>query len=227
MDGTGKGVKVMKRLFLLAILTLSVVLVAAFPGSSAQAASGSIGSVCINGSTVSGTVMVTGSAGEQIGVIIGSNPPVIIGTIFASGQTYVFSFGATLPSYQVGQTITIQAGTINGNSIGAGLTGSGNGHAPGTCTSGSGGPPSIGYGQGGGSGVPANFVIRGINCTVAVFNTPDGTPVGSNTLLKGQNWFVNPVPIRGKFRRLWTEVYVSGPIDGFIPTRCVLRYAFP
>ena len=77
----------MKRLFLLAILTLSVALVAAFPGSSVQAASGSITSVCINGTNISGTVTVSGSVNESIGVIIGSSAPVTIGTIFVSGQT--------------------------------------------------------------------------------------------------------------------------------------------
>jgi len=208
----------MKRLFLLAFLTLSVVLVAVFPGSTVQAATGSITYVCLSGSTLTVNISGTGSAGDIVGIQINTDPAVAVGTVGSSGP-FSFTFTTTINTTSL---ITIQAGnlTTSGGPIGSGF-GSATYYTPGSCPA-----APVGYGNGGTTGIPAGFVQRGINCTVAVYSQVDGTPVGSNMVIKGQNWYVNPVPVRGKFRRLWTEIYVSGPVDGFIPTRCVLPYAF-
>lgn len=72
-----------------------------------------------------------------------------------------------------------------------------------------------------GRGVPAGFVLRTIICDVAVFDSPGGTPVGSNRIKNGQTWFVNPTTKTAADGESWTEVFVSGSTNGWIPTRCV------
>jgi hypothetical protein len=71
-----------------------------------------------------------------------------------------------------------------------------------------------------GRGIPAGFVLRTITCDVAVFDGPGGTPVGSNRLKAGQTWFVNPKTVTAADGESWTEVFVSGGVNGWIPTRC-------
>lgn len=68
---------------------------------------------------------------------------------------------------------------------------------------------------------PADFVQRPITCDVAVFDEPGGSPVGDNMLKAGQDWHVNPEPVMGPDGQHWTEVFVSGLFNGYIPTRCV------
>jgi hypothetical protein len=68
--------------------------------------------------------------------------------------------------------------------------------------------------------IPAGFVLRTITCDVAVFNAPDGSPVGSNRIRSGQTWYVNPESKTANGES-WTEIFVGGPITGWIPTACV------
>ncbi len=72
-----------------------------------------------------------------------------------------------------------------------------------------------------GPAIPEGFVLKRIICDVAVYDTPSGSPVGANKLTIGQTWFVNPIPIEAANGELWSEVFVSGYINGFVPTRCV------
>jgi len=75
-----------------------------------------------------------------------------------------------------------------------------------------------------GRAIPDGFVLRTIICTVSVFDTPNGTPVAGAVIKNGQTWYVNPtsVPVTGnpKFPN-WTEIFVSGTTNGYIPTACV------
>ena len=72
-----------------------------------------------------------------------------------------------------------------------------------------------------GPGVPSGFGLHRITCTVAVYDSPGGSPVGSSELLNGQTWFASATPVSDKQGASWTEVFVGGVHDGFIPTRCV------
>jgi hypothetical protein len=69
--------------------------------------------------------------------------------------------------------------------------------------------------------VPANFVQHMLVCDSAVFNQPAGSPVANNIVNAGQTWYMNPVPVAGTDGQDWTEIFVAGPNDGFIPTHCV------
>jgi hypothetical protein len=71
-----------------------------------------------------------------------------------------------------------------------------------------------------GPAIPSGFVLRTITCDVAVFNAPSGSPVGSNRIRSGQTWYVNPEPKQANGKS-WTEIFVGGPITGWIPTACV------
>jgi hypothetical protein len=72
-----------------------------------------------------------------------------------------------------------------------------------------------------GRGIPAGFVQHVISCDVAVFNGPGGTPVGENRIRAGQVWFVNPAAVNAADGKSWTEIFVSGTLNGWIPTSCV------
>ncbi len=70
---------------------------------------------------------------------------------------------------------------------------------------------------------PANFVIRTITCTTAVFNMPGGTPVGSSQISSGQSWFVSPTAVNDSNGKQWTPVFVAGWNYGYIPTSCAFQ----
>jgi hypothetical protein len=81
-----------------------------------------------------------------------------------------------------------------------------------------------------GRAIPTGFVLRTITCDVAVFDSPSGNPVGSNKIINGQTWYINPTPVSVSNNALypsWTEVFVSGTTNGFIPTKCVAPFVFP
>ena len=72
--------------------------------------------------------------------------------------------------------------------------------------------------------VPPGFVMAEITCDVTVFQTPNPDFPTSARLRKGQTWFVNPKSVPAEidtFYKEWTEVFVGGPRNGFIPTACV------
>ncbi|MBX3080121.1 MAG: hypothetical protein KF716_00715 [Anaerolineae bacterium] len=69
--------------------------------------------------------------------------------------------------------------------------------------------------------IPSNFVLRTITCNVAVYDSAGGQPVGANAIKAGQTWYVNPTPVKDFSGKQWTEIYVSGTTNGFIPTQCV------
>jgi hypothetical protein len=72
-----------------------------------------------------------------------------------------------------------------------------------------------------GPGIPSNFVLRTITCATSVFNAPGGTPVANAHIIGGQTWYVNPIPVKDQSGKSWTEIFVSGPINGWVWTSCV------
>jgi hypothetical protein len=72
-----------------------------------------------------------------------------------------------------------------------------------------------------GPGRPNHFVLRTITCEVAVFDSPGGQAVRDNRIRLGQTWFINPKPVNAPDGTLWTEIYVSGVPNSYIPTTCV------
>lgn len=73
-----------------------------------------------------------------------------------------------------------------------------------------------------GPGIPTGFVQRGIACTTPVFDGPNGTAVAGAVVRQGQNWYVNPTPTAPDVNgRRWTEIFVSGARNGYIPAECV------
>lgn len=69
--------------------------------------------------------------------------------------------------------------------------------------------------------VPAGFVMATITGNTPVYNLPGGTPVGSDGVTAGQTWYVNPVPVIADDGSSWTEIYVAGFQNPFIPTAFV------
>jgi hypothetical protein len=69
--------------------------------------------------------------------------------------------------------------------------------------------------------LPAGFVLRTITCNTPVFDSPGGVQVGANALRAGQTWYVNPTPVDGTDNQLWTEVFVSGFNNVYVPSACV------
>jgi hypothetical protein len=80
------------------------------------------------------------------------------------------------------------------------------------------GLPDVGFD---GPGVPGGFVLKTVTCDVAVYATPGGIPVGDNKIVGGQTWYVNPKPVKDAAGKSWTEVFVAGFNNGYIPTSCV------
>lgn len=73
-----------------------------------------------------------------------------------------------------------------------------------------------------GPGIPSGFVQRGIACTTPVFDGPNGTAVAGAVIRQGQSWYVNPTPTAPDVNgRRWTEIFVSGARNGYIPAECV------
>jgi hypothetical protein len=69
--------------------------------------------------------------------------------------------------------------------------------------------------------LPGGFVLRMITCDTPVYNMAGGTPVATGETIKsGQTWFVNPKSVSAGSAS-WTEIFVGGWIDGFIPSACI------
>lgn len=73
----------------------------------------------------------------------------------------------------------------------------------------------------GGPAIPGKFALRTILCDTPVYDAPAGLPVGNNMVFSGQTWYVNTTPVIGGDGQLWTEIFVAGKYNGYIPSRCV------
>lgn len=80
---------------------------------------------------------------------------------------------------------------------------------------------SCGSGVFQGAPIPSGFVLRTIVCDVPVYNLPGGSPVGDNKITNGQTWYVNPTPVSAADGSSWSEIFVAGFTNGYVPTSCV------
>lgn len=69
--------------------------------------------------------------------------------------------------------------------------------------------------------VPSGFVLRTITCDTPVYDRAGGQPVGSNRLVNGSTWFVNPTAAQSSDGQSWTAVFTGGFRNGYVPTTCV------
>jgi hypothetical protein len=73
-----------------------------------------------------------------------------------------------------------------------------------------------------GPAIPGGFVLRTITCDTAIYQAAGGNPVATGEhIINGQTWFVSPTPVKDAKGTSWTEIFVAGYSDGFIPTACV------
>lgn len=68
---------------------------------------------------------------------------------------------------------------------------------------------------------PKGFELRSLSCSSAVLDTPGGKQVGDDAVLAGQSWFVNPKSVAGPDGQNYTEIFVGGWKNGYIPTVCI------
>jgi len=158
------------------------------------------GLVSTTSETVNGASVINGSfpnslsgSGSGAGLTQNHAP-------FSATEPYVYTFSI---SYQEG------VGIIGGAS------------ASFTCENG----VAVLAGASAGPSVPSGFVLRFITCDTTVFESAGGRPVSTGErITAGQTWFINPVPVKVTDNTLypsWTEIFVGGAINGFIPTVCV------
>ena len=202
---------------------------------SGASCTGSPGAVVVNDGAVNRVAYLPGGDVETL--IFTTNAPGG-GNWGASGASFHFSVGPVGPgapgvstggditnggTAPVVLTISVTSNILNGNgqhiSTSATITCSAAGATPTISISNN--SPTGGTAVIPGPPIPGSFVLHTITCTVAVFDSPGGNPVGSNVITGGQTWFVNPTPVLDKHGKSWTEVFVGGYINGYIPTSCV------
>jgi hypothetical protein len=116
-------------------------------------------------------------------------------------RTYDFAdSGGTVFSHNV---LTVQCNTVTGVAVGSTVNTTGG---------------SMVFN---GPELPEGFVLKTITCDVAVYDAPGGKPVGSNAIKGGQTWYVNPTPKKDAAGKSWTEIFVAGFTNGYVPTSCV------
>ncbi len=72
-----------------------------------------------------------------------------------------------------------------------------------------------------GAPIPAGFQLHTITCDTPVYDSPAGSPVGENRIRAGQTWYVNPTAKTADDGSSWTEVFVAGYKNGYVPSSCV------
>ncbi|HEX3050807.1 MAG TPA: hypothetical protein VHP83_09155 [Aggregatilineaceae bacterium] len=72
-----------------------------------------------------------------------------------------------------------------------------------------------------GAPIPTGFQLKTITCDTPIYGQPAGSPVGANAVKAGQTWYVNPTPVEGSDGQSWTEIFVAGPKNAYLPTSCV------
>jgi hypothetical protein len=138
----------------------------------------------------------------------------------APGSWVLYNINPSSYSVAANTSITVSITTYNGLNQSGGISYVSTAVincSTGIASSVSGGSPAGNFGV----GVPSGFVLHTITCTIAVYDSAGGGPVSGTKIISGQTWFVNPTPVRDAKGEHWTEIFVGGPIDGFIPTTCV------
>lgn len=222
---TYEGAKNMRALKIASILLLLAVLaLAAAPKTATEAAStGAITDVCRNGDSLIVTVNALGdeddSGGyDEIGAVLylqSYNYYVIqFGPIPADNQFHTLAFLFDVSGVDPSAEAHICAGN-----------GDGSGHTTDTefdgCSFYADIPACAPFAGPPGPSIPAGFELHTITCSTAVYGLPGGQPVGANAVLAGQTWYVNPVPVAGPDGEDWTEIFLSGPVNAYIPAVCV------
>jgi hypothetical protein len=69
--------------------------------------------------------------------------------------------------------------------------------------------------------IPAGFVLHWLTCNTPVYNTPAGSQVGQSAVTTGQTWYINPKPVSAGDGSSWTEIFVAGLLNGYVPTSCI------
>jgi hypothetical protein len=156
--------------------------------------------------TGTGYEAYTFTVADGYGVILYSVSNVVLvgGTI--SAQTELFTFATAPTANPIRVTLVSNAG----NTLSQQTLWDFTGECPGL--------PSV---AAPGPAIPDGFVLRTITCDVAVYDRPAGAPVGNNRVQGGQTWYVSASPIKGADGQSWTEIFVAGYTNAFIPTRCV------
>ena len=77
-----------------------------------------------------------------------------------------------------------------------------------------------------GAPIPTGFVLRTILCNTPVYDAAGGNrlPTGE-AVTAGQTWYVNPTPVMSAGGAPWTEIFVAGFSNPWIPTACVAGIA--
>jgi hypothetical protein len=148
------------------------------------------------GGGITHTQVATVTDGNGTVLFSQSGPDFSDGTYTAYGS---FTFGATPTKNPISATIVFDGVTFTGSA-----------DDPCLPPSGFQGPP-----------IPSGFVLKTITCNVAVYDAPGGKPVGSNAITSGQTWYVNPTPKMDAAGKSWTEVFVAGYTNGYVPTSCI------
>ena len=195
-----------------AFLVVCVLLFSATTVSRA-ALNGSVSQVCTSGATVYVTITAIAtvsntSGGEQVGALV--NSKFAWGVLPVDGQSHRVTVSVTLNSYEQNAAFMVIAGSGNGSytAIGTAFAGSGT-YSTTPCTS----APGI--------GIPTGFVLRTAVCTTPINDAPNGTIIGSNKLLAGQTWFVNPISAKAANGTRWVEVFIGSPVTVFVPAACI------
>jgi hypothetical protein len=147
-----------------------------------------------------------------------------VATDGAGTSIYTLSNQLPLGSYTLGSASFTQAPAYNPITVKL-ISPAGNGYSAqtifsiqGTCA----GLPTYGGAKGWeGPGIPEGFVLKTIVCNVAAVQSPGG-PVVENikALVPGATWFMNPTPVKDAQGKLWTEVFLGGYNNAFIPANC-------
>ena len=173
-----------------------------------------VSQVCTSGATVYVTITAVGTVantpgGEQVGALV--NSKLAWGVLPVDGQSHRVTVSVTLAAYEQNAPFTVIAGSGNGSytALGTAFAGSGT-YSTTPCASAS----SI--------GIPTGFVLRTSVCTTPINDAPNGNVIGSNKLLAGQTWFVNPTSTKASNGTRWIEVFIGSPVTVFVPAACIV-----
>jgi hypothetical protein len=232
----------LKRLVLIAVVIVVGLGLVVQPGQSAQAAppnmhfgapatvttcdanSITMSYTVVHDYTSPGTGLSIQSRGTIGGVVVydeGTIAPLASGAPTSYAHTFAFPFSAAQPNATYTYTHT-WVSILNGVAVYTSrLSGTcnwtGGAFSPGGATitnlaggSAFEGPP-----------IPAGFVLLTVTCNVAAVQSPGG-PVVPNIkpLVPGATWFMSPKPVKDAKGKLWTEVFLGGWNNAYIPAEC-------
>jgi hypothetical protein len=174
--------------------------------------------------TSPGTGLSIQSRGTIGGVVVydeGALSPYATGAPTSYPWSFAFPFSTTQPNATYTYThtwLSVQNGVVvYTSSLSGTCTWTGAASSPGAAT--------ISNVAGGsafqGPPIPKGFVLLTITCNVAAVQSPGG-PVVPNIkpLVPGATWYMSPTPVKDAKGKLWTEVFLGGWNNAFIPAEC-------